>query len=58
MEEQQIREIIREELAEFKKTIQPIITLNPTVQFCDVDADTDQLVKMLRDKRIPDKPWG
>lgn len=62
MDEQRVREIVREELAEFKKQTQPAVTLTTKVQLCDADAVVDRFAKRLQEEMSkslrPNMPWN
>lgn len=61
IDEQRIREIVREELAEFKKTIQPTVVQLVVDQRQNINADAftlERLKARLNASRIPEKPWG
>jgi len=50
LDEQRVREIVREELAEQLKKSQPAIKITPSIEFLNVDAVTDRFMKEFGDR--------
>ncbi len=57
MDEQRIREIVKEELAELLKSIRPTVVIVENQQV-NADSVVDRFSKLLNKSHIPDNPWS
>lgn len=57
MNEQRVREIVREELAELRKEVQPTIVITTDVKLADADSVIDRFAKRLTTAHKPKQPW-
>ncbi|MEJ9220687.1 hypothetical protein P4H46_21195 [Paenibacillus glucanolyticus] len=56
MNEQRVREIVREELAQFKKEIRPTtMVFSPDIKLADADSVVDRFTKLLTSSVVPSK---
>lgn len=52
MDEQRVREIVREELAELLITERPVVNFKPSIDFINADAITDRFVRKFEDRLL------